>query len=128
MRSVERKQSKSMTVVVQSDETASKQLIPVMIQDFQKCLPNDFRDRTLDPQLDDTGKVRAPECEHAGKVQVLSDDYVTVIAGVIKDGVVGVAEVTDVRPMGGIDSVGSEVIAPAWREILIDDQIHDASS
>ena len=50
------------------------------------------------------------------------------IAGVIKDRVVRVSKITDVRPMGGGDSMGREVIAPAWREILVDDQIHEAIS
>jgi hypothetical protein len=67
-------------------------------------------------------------CAVAAKVQILCDDYRAVIAGVIKDGVVGVAEVTDVRPMGGGNAVGCEIIAPAGREVFVDDQIHDASS
>lgn len=100
----------------------------MLVEDFQKCRTDGLWDGTMDTQLDNTGKARAPECEHAGKVQVLCDDNRTVIACVIKDRVVGVSEVTDVRPMGGGDSVGREVIAPAWRKILVDDQIHDASS
>ena len=117
-----------MTLVIQSDQTPAKQLIPVDPENFQKCRADDLGEWAMDPQLDDTGKACAPECEQTGKIQILCDDYRTVIAGVIKDRIVWVAEITDIRPMGGIDSVGSEVIAPAWREILIDDQIHDASS
>lgn len=82
----------------------------------------------MNSQLDDTGQASAPDREHAGKVQVLCDDDATVDARVIKNRVVGVADVADVRPMSGGDAVESEVVAPARREILVDDQIHDARS
>jgi hypothetical protein len=117
-----------MTVMIQGDQTPGKQLIPVRAQNFQKCITDYLGDRTLDPQLDDTGKARAPECEHARKVKILCDDHRAVITCTIKDCVVGITEVSDVRPMGGGDSVESEVIAPSWRKVLIDDQIHDARS
>lgn len=117
-----------MTIVIQSDQTPGKKLVPVLVQNFQEHGPDGLGDRALDPQLNNTGKACTPEGEHAGKVQILCDDDRAVIAGVIKDRVVGVAEVTDVRPMGGGDSVRSEVTAPAWREIFVENQIHDASS
>lgn len=109
----ERKQPEAMAVGVQSDQTPGKQLIPEMVENLQKRWTNDLRDRTLNPQLDDTGKACAPECEHAGEVQILSDDHGTVSAGLIKDRVVGVAQATDVRPMGGGNAVGRGITAPA---------------
>jgi hypothetical protein len=117
-----------MPLVIQCDQTPRKELFPMLVEDFQECGSDDLRERTLNSQLDDAGKARASECKHPGKVQILRDDDSPLIAGVIKDRVVGIAEVADVRPMGGGDSVESEVVAPARRQILIDDQIHDARS
>jgi hypothetical protein len=64
-----------MTSVIQSNQTPGKKLFPVLVQNFQKCGPDGLGDRALDPQLNNTGKACAPECEHAGKVQILGDDY-----------------------------------------------------
>jgi len=50
------------------------------------------------------------------------------IAGVVKDHLVRIADFSNVFPMGGADTEGFEEVSPAGWKVFIENQFHDARS
>ena len=100
----------------------------MILQNLQQFQADDFRDRALHSKLDDTGQVGSPQSEEPSEVQILSDDDGIPIRGIIEDKFVWVADPSHITPVSSDNSEWSEVIAPAWREIFVNNQSHDAMS
>lgn len=115
------KQSEPMAVMVEGDQAAFQQLLPVVFKNLQKCLADDLGSRTLHPELDHAGQTCPSQREDAREVQILGDDDRLVVTGVIEDCVIRVANFADVPPVGGGDASMNQEIVPARREVLVDD-------
>lgn len=117
-----------MAAVLEGDQATFEQLLPVIFENFDERLTDDLRNRTLYAELNNAGQTCAPQRENAREVQVLSDNDGLLVTGVIEDRVIRVAYFADVPPVSGGDAAMSEEILPTRREVLVDDQVHDASS
>ena len=121
-------QAEAMTVVVKGDQATFEQLLPVFFKNFHERLTDDLRNRTLHAELNHAGQTCSPQCENAREVQVLGDNNGMLVAGVIEDRVIRVAYFAYIPPVSGGDAVMSEEILPTRRKVLVNDQVHDASS
>ena len=80
-----------MAVVVEGDQAAFEQLLPVIFKNLQECLANDLGSRTLHPELDHAGQACPSQREDAREIQILSDDDGLMVTGVIENRVIRVA-------------------------------------
>ena len=122
------KQAEAMTVEIEGDQAAVLQLLPMVFENAQQCMANDFGSRALHAELNDTWESRSAQSQDAGEIQILSDDDRFMAACVIEDRFIRIADLSYITPMGGADTEGSEEVSPAGRKVLIKDQDHDARS
>lgn len=115
------KQTDPVAVVVEGDQTAFEQLLPVVFKNFQECPADDLGSRALHPELDHAGQACSSQREDASEVQILSNDDGLMVTGVIEDCVIRVTYFAEVPPVGGGDAAGGQKIVPARWKVLVDD-------
>jgi len=100
----------------------------MVLEDLDQRRADHFRYWTLHSELDDAGQVASSQGEDACKVQILSDNNCMAFACIIEYDLIRIPNISDVLPVGGGDSEWREIFSPAWRKVLVEDQIHAAIS
>jgi hypothetical protein len=116
------------SIQIQSNQATCQKLTAIFFENFANCQPNDFRCGAFDPALDDTRKSGSPKSEETCKIEILRNDHCLVITSVLEDYLVKLTNFSNVLPMGNAQIRGFEILNPTGRQVLVDDQIHEASS
>ena len=115
------KQAETMAVVVEGDQAAFEQLLPVVLKNLQERLADDLGSRALHTDLDHAGQAGPSQREDTREIQILRDDDGIMFTCIIENLVIRVAQVADVQPVDGGNTAGSQKIVPARRKVLVDD-------
>jgi hypothetical protein len=93
------------------------------------CCQYEFTDgggyRILCSNLNDAWTLCMRDSENIAEVQIMREDYESVLASVRHDQSIWCAWITDGRPMLRLDASGSEVLNPQGAEIHVDHNLHD---
>lgn len=113
---------------IKGNQAAFLQLLPMILKDAQQGLADGFRSWAQHPKLNDAGKTSPSQSKKPGEVQILGNKDCFICDGVIEYDFIRISYVANIPPMSGCNPERRHEITPAWREILVDDQSHDARS